>query len=169
MVPVRADTGTNELSLAQSFQLRAAVVAGCLLGSGASDTTTFGTLSFGQFSSLPSDVSLSSTLGSGSIVMQCTPGLAVSIALNAGLNASGSIAGGRYLAKGSERLRYQLFQDAAYSTVWGDNSNGGTSMSLTFPASGGTLAYPVYARLFAVATMPSAGLYSDTVTVTISY
>ncbi|WP_233282042.1 Csu type fimbrial protein [Pseudomonas mangiferae] len=164
-----ADTGTNELTVSQSFQLRAQVVSGCLLGTGASDVTTFGTLSFGQFASLPGDVNRVTTAGTGSIVLQCTPGMAVSIALNTGLNATATVTAGRYLANGSERLRYQLYQDAAYNTVWGDATNGGTALSVTFPSSGVAQTYPVYARLFAVTPMPSAGLYSDTVTVTITY
>lgn len=163
-----ADTGLNELSIDQSFQVRATVVQGCLLGSGSSDASSFGSIAFGQFATLASDIQVSSSQGAGSIVLQCTPGAAVSIALNTGGYAS-DVGGGRFLGKGSERLRYQLFQDVANSQVWGDGGNGGTALSVSFPLSGGVQSYPVYARLFSVSPMPSAGLYSDTVTVTISY
>lgn len=165
---VRADTGLDELSVSQSFQLSATVIPGCLLGSGASDSSSFGTLAFGQFASLDSDRQLTSSVGAGSIVLQCTPGTALSIALDSGLY-SASVATGRWLGKGNERLRYQLYQDAGSNTVWGDDGNGGVSLAVSFPLGGEVQSYPVYARLFAVSPLPSAGIYSDTVTVTISY
>ncbi|WCD81422.1 Csu type fimbrial protein [Pseudomonas sp. TUM22785] len=163
-----ADTGLNELQITQLFEIKAAVTAGCILGSGSSDVTTYGSINFGQVSTLPSDVTRVSTVGNGSIQLQCTPGTSLSIALNAGLNTA-SVTGGRYMIKGAETLRYQLYKDAGYSAVWGDGSNGATAMSLTYSATSGTQSYPVYARLFAVATMPSAGIYTDTVTVTVTY
>lgn len=168
VVQVLADTGTNELRVDRLFQVRAVVTQGCLLGSGASDLSSYGTISFGQISNLNSAVNRTSTPGGGSIVLQCTPGTRLTIGIGSGANA-GSVSGGRFLTMGTERLRYQLYQDAAFSTVWGDGSNGAAALSTTFPAAGGTQSYPVYARLFNVTPMPSAGIYSDVVTVTISY
>ena len=162
-----ADTLTNELFVSKNVQLKATVARGCLLGSGAGDVTTYGTINFGQVSSLPADVPVTSTVGAGSIQVQCTPGSSLVIGISTGANTS-NVAGGRYLAKGSERLRYQLFQDTG-TTIWGDGSNGAATMSLTVPAGAATLTYPVYARLFAVTPMPSAGIYTDTVTVTVTF
>ncbi|AEB58740.1 Csu type fimbrial protein [Ectopseudomonas mendocina] len=167
-VPAHGDTGVNDQIVSQSFQLRAEIVPGCLLGAGGSDATSFGSISFGSISTLPSNLDAASTPGNGSIVLQCSPGTAVSISLNAGLNAS-SVGGGRYLARGAERLRYQLYQDAARSLIWGDGSNGGTRLSVNFPVGSATQTYTVYARLFAVSPLPSAGIYTDTITVTVSY
>ncbi|MGG2398009.1 spore coat U domain-containing protein [Pseudomonas sp. SH1-B] len=168
--PLQADTGVNDQIVSQSFQLRAEIVPGCLLGTGASDATSFGNMSFGQISNLPSNLDIVSTPGNGSIILQCSPGTAVSLSLNAGLNTGGAgIGTGRYLARGTERLRYQLYQDAARSVVWGDDSNGGTRMSINFPGGGASQTYAVYARLFSVSPMPSAGIYTDTITVTVSY
>lgn len=161
---VSADTGSNELTLTASFQLSASVQAGCVLGGGSTDATSFGSIDFGQLASLGADVKVASTVSGGSIQLQCTPGTALTISLNSGANAA---SGARYMAKGGERLRYQLYQDASYATVWGDQ-NSGTPLSMTFPA-GGTLSLPVYARLFASSPLPSAGLYSDVVTVTVTY
>lgn len=167
-LPVHGDTGVNDQIISQSFQVRAEIVPGCLLGAGGGDATSFGSISFGQISTLPSNLDTASTPGNGSIVLQCAPGTAVSVSLNTGLNAS-SVGGGRYLANGTERLRYQLYQDAARSIVWGDGSNGGTRMSINFPVGGATQSYTVYARLFSVSPLPSAGIYTDTITVTVSY
>ncbi|MBU1330755.1 MAG: spore coat U domain-containing protein [Gammaproteobacteria bacterium] len=167
MQAAHADTGVDDLTLSRSFELRATVVRGCLLGTGSADVSSFGTLNFGQFGSLPNDVQASSSEGAGTIVLHCTPGTAVTVALNAGMHSS-DIAGGRYLGKGAERLRYQLYQDASNSTVWGTAGVGGNALSIIFGAAG-IQRYPVYARLFNADPMPSAGIYSDTVTVTISY
>lgn len=167
-LPAVADSGINDKTLSQSFELRAVIVPGCLLGGGSSDVTSFGSISFGQVSTLSSNLDVVSTPGGGSIVLQCSPGTPFTLSLNAGNNASG-VGSGRFLAKGSEKLRYQLYQDAGYSIVWGNGSNGGANISTTFPSSGNSLTYPVYARLFSVSPMPSAGFYADTVTVTLSY
>lgn len=166
-IPLWADTGVNDIPINKVFQVNAAIAPGCILGSGSADVTTFGTISFGQISTLPSNLNVTSTLGAGSIQVQCTPNTSLSIAINAGLNSS-NISTGRYLIKGAETLRYQLYQDSG-TTIWGNGTNGTTAKSLTFPASGLTQTYPVYARLFAVTPMPSAGIYTDTVTVTITY
>lgn len=164
----QADSGLDELSVTQSFQLSATVIPGCLLGSGGSDSSSFGSLDFGQLGNLDSDMQLTSSLGAGSIVLQCTPGTALSIALDSG-SYSSDVSAGRFLGKGSERLRYQIYQDAGNTTVWGDSGNGGMRMDISFPLSGGVQSYPLYARLFGVSPLPSAGIYSDTVTVTINY
>lgn len=166
-IPLWADTGINDTPINKGFTVSAAIAAGCILGSGSSDVTTFGTISFGQFSTLATNRDVSSTVGAGSIQVQCTPNTTLAIAINAGLNSS-NISTGRFLIKGAETLRYQLYQDSG-TTVWGNGTNGTTVKSLTFPASGLTQTYPVFARLFAVTPMPSAGIYTDTVTVTITY
>ncbi|GLK91751.1 Csu type fimbrial protein [Pseudomonas turukhanskensis] len=162
-----ADTGVNDVPINKAFVVKAAIVNGCILGSGAADVTSYGNISFGQVSLLPSNVDVTSSTGADSILLQCTPGTSLTIGLSAGLNAT-NISAGRFLIKGSETLRYQLYQDAG-TTIWGNGSNGGTVKSLTFPAGTATVAYPVFARLFAVTPMPSAGIYNDTVTVTITY
>lgn len=56
--PAQSDTGVNDLTKSQPFTVNATVVKGCVLGSGVSDVTTFGTLNFGQLSSLSNAVSV---------------------------------------------------------------------------------------------------------------
>lgn len=163
-----ADSGTDNLRAERLFQVKAEVAAGCLLGSGAGDTSNFGLINFGQISSLPAALDRVSTPSQGSILLQCTPGTALTIALGSGANSS-NVAAGRYLARGSERLRYQLYKDNAFSSVWGDGANGASALSTTFTATTGIQAFPVFARLFSVTPMPSAGVYTDVVTVTVSY
>jgi len=72
-LPAHGDTGVNDQIVSQSFQLRAEIVPGCLLGTGGSDATTFGNISFGQISTLPANLDTASTPGNGSIVLQSPP------------------------------------------------------------------------------------------------
>ncbi|CAI0749493.1 Uncharacterized secreted protein [Serratia entomophila] len=164
-----ADTGVNELSKSQPFTVNASVVKGCVLGSGVSDVTTFGSLNFGQISSLSSNVSIVSSVGAGSVQLRCNPGLSVTLALGIGNHITGSIAAGRKLqnATTAETLLYQLYQDSNYSTLWGDGGNGGTTQTLS--ATGSTQEIKVYARLFSTSILPTSGVYSDTVLLTVTY
>lgn len=160
-----ANSGINDQSTSQSFQISAQVEPGCVLGSGPTDTNSFGTINFGRLGQLATDLNVASTAGSGSVMLQCTPNTPITIAIDGGRHGS---AGTRYLAKGSETLRYQLYQDEAFSIVWGDNRGAGTAMSMSFPSTGAQT-LPIYARLFRATVLPSAGIYTDVVTVTVTY
>ncbi|MDV5140035.1 Csu type fimbrial protein [Chimaeribacter arupi] len=166
---VGADTGVDDLSKSQAFTLSATLVNGCVLGSGSADVSTFGSLSFGTISSLAVPVDAVTSQGSGSIVLKCTPGAPVTLALGNGNNVTGSIAAGRRMLNTAtnETLAYQLYQNAARTTVWGNGSNGGTTLVLS--ANGAVQEYKIYARVLPAATMPSAGNYSDSVLVTVTY
>nr|WP_240775683.1 spore coat U domain-containing protein [Nissabacter sp. SGAir0207] len=163
------DTGVDDLSRTQAFTVNATLVNGCVLGSGTSDVSTFGTLSFGSRSSLDTAADVASNQGTGSVVLRCTPGTSVTLALGNGNNVTGSIASGRLLRNAStgETLLYQIYQDAGRTTVWGNGSNGGTVQA--FSATGAVQEYKLYARLFASSTLPTAGNYSDSVLVTVTY
>jgi spore coat protein U-like protein len=151
---------------ALSFTVSATITGGCAFGSTpASPVSNLGTLNFGSLSSIPGNIDIASSSGAGSVVVTCTPGTAVSIAMDYGLHGGSSTQ--RYLANsaGTATLAYQLYQDSAHSKVWG---SGALAMSVAaFPAT--TQTYNVYGRLFAVGTLPGAGIYSDTVTVTLTY
>lgn len=147
-----------------SFQVSAVITSGCALGSSSDSSTDFGTLSFGTMSAISASVDVASSSGSGSIVVTCTPGTSMTIALDYG--AHGGSSSQRYMANSNgATLAYQLYQDASYSTVWGDGTLAYSVSS--FPTT--TQTYTVYGRLFAVDGMPDAGSYSDTVTVTLTY
>lgn len=148
----------------KSFKVSAQITTGCLLGSSGAPTADFGTLSFGSMSSLYNNVDVASSSGAGSIVVACTPGMAISIALDYGVN--GGSATQRYLANGSgNTLAYQLFQDTNRSNVWGTNALAYSVAS--FPNT--TQTYTVYGRLFATNGFPAQGSYTDAVTVTLTY
>nr|WP_236712516.1 spore coat protein U domain-containing protein [Serratia symbiotica] len=75
--------------------------------------------------------------------------------------------GANYKTPIAETLLYQLYQDSNYSILWGDSSNGG--MVRTITATGNTQEINVYARLFSSSILPTSGIYSDTVLLTIIY
>lgn len=145
------------------FKVSAQIASGCSLGGAGTQAADFGTLSFGSMSSLYSNVDVASGAGAGSIVIACTPGIAISIALDYGVN--GGSATNRYMANGGNALAYQLYQDSNRTSVWG---NGALARSISsFPNT--TQTYTVYGRLFATNGFPPPGAYTDTITVTLTY
>jgi spore coat protein U-like protein len=102
---------------------------------------------------------------SAALNVVCTNTTPYTVALSAGMNAGGPANfGARAMKSGSNSLAYQLYLDAARSTVWGNGSGSvysgvgtGSAQSLT-----------IYGRLPSLAGVVP-GSYSDTVTVTISY
>ncbi|QGN38665.1 spore coat U domain-containing protein [Klebsiella oxytoca] len=157
-------SGAQAATVQKTFKVSAQITAGCALGAGdGSQTTDFGTLSFGTLSSLYNNVDVASTSGAGSIIVTCTPGTSISIALDYGVN--GGSATQRFMSSAGKTLAYQLYQDANRSTVWGNNTQALSVAS--FPST--TQTYTVYGRLFATNGFPAVGSYTDTVTVTLTY
>lgn len=146
------------------FDVTATIQSGCVMASNSNTAAHLGTIDFGVMADLGSQVDVASTIGSGSIVLTCTPGATVNIGINNGLHSTGAQ---RYLKHegGNTRLAYALFQKSDYSTVWGTQSQAMTIPS--FPPT--TQIYTVYARLFATGMKPPPGTYTDTVTVTLTY
>ncbi|MGP2542778.1 Csu type fimbrial protein [Yersinia sp. 2541 StPb PI] len=155
--------------VSKSFTVNAIVQTGCSLGGGATDTSNFGTLDFGTVSSLANATNAISGLNSGSIVLQCSGNPTVTLALNSGANTSGNISAGRRLLNSTtgEYLLYQIYQNPARTQIWGDGANGGSTRLVT---TDGTLQQVIlYAQLFASSMQPSAGVYTDTLLVTVTY
>lgn len=122
-------------------------------------TVTAGSLSFGSY-----DVFSSTALDSvATITYSCSaPAVSPTLSLSRGGAPTFSP---RQLLQGTNALSYNLFLDAARTTIWGDGT-GGTS---TFACSLGTnLTASVYGRIFALQNVP-AGSYSDSITATIVF
>jgi spore coat protein U-like protein len=103
----------------------------------------------------------------GTLTVKCTNNDAYSIALSAGAG-SGANVGDRRMTQsgGTTQVHYQLYQNAAYTTAWGDGTNG--TRTATGTGTGTNQALTVYARVLPQTT-PSAGSYVDTVIATITY
>lgn len=129
---------------------------------GGTCTITASDVNFGTVASLAT-----ATTASGSLAVTCNPGMPYSIALNAGITTGNTIAARRMSLNGSGPgvVSYQLYQDAGYSTLWGDGTSGAI-----YPGTGAviTQTIPVHGRVPAQPT-PAAGTYRDTITATITY
>ncbi|WP_174847550.1 Csu type fimbrial protein [Yersinia artesiana] len=156
-------------TLNRAFTVNATILPGCILGSGNSDSSSFGALNFGNVSSLSTAINIVSSQNAGSIIIQCSGTPSITLALSSGANTAGNIATGRRLLNSAtgEYLFYQIFQDSARSVIWGNGSNGGTVQVIT--ANSTLQQIVLYAQLFASSTFPTAGNYSDTLLVTVTY
>jgi spore coat protein U-like protein len=107
--------------------------------------------------------------GSATITVKCSSGLAFKVALGPGVTSGGSISQ-RLLSNGSQSLQYNLYTTSGLSSIWGD---GMTGVTLSGMASSDGLAtsLTVFAELpdSAVNRLAMPGIYTDLVTVTITY
>jgi spore coat protein U-like protein len=129
-------------------------------------TVSANPLSFGTY--LPGQGSMS---GSTTLGVLCTRGAPFSIALNAG--TGGGTVAQRVMTMGANTLAYNLYTSAAHTTVWGDGTQSSATVSGTGRglASAAVITQTVYGLLpDSVANVNLApGLYTDIVTVTVSY
>lgn len=163
MLPFASASGGTATKL---LTVSANIEHGCSIGNqtGTVPLVNLGTIDFGTMSRVTNQVDVASSIGAGSIVVTCTPGTSVSIALDLGKNGSNNV---RYLSNtgSATKFAYQLYKDATRSAIWGTGTQAVTVAN--FPVT--TQIYTVYARLFANNSYPLAGVYTDTVTVTLTY
>ncbi len=151
-VPAQAQTHAE-------FTVSARVVNGCVVavdGSGALGRIDFGTMPGTASESVEAD--LFSGSGAG-IAIECTPGATANLSADMGEHATG---GERRLGNGMNRIGYRLLVGST-ATVWGSQS-----VALSFPVGGG----PQRLALKGRATLTgahAAGLYTDTVRVTVTW
>lgn len=102
------------------------------------------------------------------ITVTCLLGTNYTVALNAGSTTGGTISQ-RLLTDGSgHTLKYNIYTNSNYTTIWGD----GTSGSSVVNGAGGALpqSFTAYGSMPAGQTLPSTSTqYTDTVTITVNY
>lgn len=106
--------------------------------------------------------SASPTNSTGTLMLHCAPAADVVIALSTG--GSGSYAS-RRMGNGGFHLNYQLYSNAARTTVWGDGTAGTVTVSERVT---GNHSNTIYGRIPALQGVPP-GSYVDTITVTVTY
>jgi spore coat protein U-like protein len=74
----------------------------------------------------------------------------------------------RELQKGPERLAYNLYRDAARTTVWGDFTGGTSAPTDVSPPKKEDVSITVYGRIPPGQDI-SAGSYTDSVTVVLNF
>ena len=135
-----------------TFTVQATVISDCSIISAPN-------INFGNVGVMTANLDITSTL-----TVSCTPGTTYSLLLDGG-SVAGSSVSNRLMAQGASTLQYQLYSDSGRTQVWGvtqgTDTQGGTG-------TGTNSVYTIYARLPPQAT-PPVGVYSSTVTATISY
>jgi spore coat protein U-like protein len=122
-----------------------------------STAVVFGT--YNVFSSAPVD-------STGTIVYKCNGGVrALLITMTKGQSSTFIP---RALVKSKETLAYNLFRDAARTTVWGDFSGGTSAYIDVNPPNNQWVSLTVYGRISPGQDV-SAGSYSDSVTVVVNF
>lgn len=143
-----------------SISLSAEVLPACSAGSTATDSLgQFGTLDLGTHSTLGSPLDVTGQQGNGALRVNCASNTPYRVLISAG--DSGNVNARRMTGPGAQ-IRYNLYTSASYQTVW-DNSQGAS-----FNGTGADQWLPVYARVPAQPA-PVAGIYRDTVTVTVQW
>ncbi|MBS0970003.1 spore coat U domain-containing protein [Chimaeribacter arupi] len=156
--PLFAGTVTGNMGVTLTVGAGCEVVGGNSTGA----VNQFGTLSFGEYSSLANIINSQSTdaAGTGSLQLLCTTGTPFTVALDNGVNAAG---GQRRMAgTGGAFINYNLYQEPARTTLWGP----GTPLAGT--GTGTPVNLIVYGQVPAQTT-PAAGTYTDTVTMTVTW
>ena len=144
--PLQAATDSD------TFQVTASVLAACSI--------TANALNFGNYN----PVSGTPLNAATTLEITCTNGAAYEVGLSAGLGAGASVAT-RFMTNGGNQLAYSLYSDAARTSVWGETSGVNT---VSGTGSGALQALTVYGQIPGGQSVPS-GLYTDTVTATITY
>jgi spore coat protein U-like protein len=145
-------------SASTSFTVQTTLLKSCVL-------SAISPVAFGN-------VTVTSLMGNvtatGGLSVQCTDTTPYTVGLD---NGQGSGVTGPAARKmtgpGGATLTYGLYQDSAHSLVWGNTTGtGGNTQGGT--GSGNVTAYTVYG-LMPPQTTPTAGSYSDTVGITVTY
>ena len=137
-----------------TFQVTANVATQC--------TVSAADLNFGTVDPLGGNVDQTTT-----VTVRCTKNTAYTVGLNAG-TTSGATLAQRLMANGSDTMNYNLYTDAARSTVWGNSAAAPTWVSGSGAGMGTPQVLTVYGRV-ASQTTPSPGTYNDSVIVTVTY
>jgi spore coat protein U-like protein len=150
--------------LALAGALAVAAPAQALL---ATCTVNSPSIAFGSYSVI-SGTPLQST---ATVTVTCTAllGLLVNftVALSPGISGN-ELA--RYMTSGSSHLKYNIYTNSTYTSIWGDGSNGTSELSGSFTAIIGGASDPitVYGQIPVAQPVP-VGTYSDSLTITVSY
>jgi spore coat protein U-like protein len=142
--PAGAATTTGSLSVRATVELNCRITASAM---------EFGTYTSGRASDLDAN---------GSVTFAGCNGADLSLALDGG--SSNDIGNRTMRSASGQTLRYQLYRNAARSSVAGRNTQ---QITATAPANGsGSMV--IYGRIFAGQTVP-AGAYSDTINLVLTF
>ncbi|WP_151821532.1 Csu type fimbrial protein [Acinetobacter oleivorans] len=155
----------NAANATGALTVKAAITNSCVLNTSATGTTANAVLDFGTLSSLAGNVDAdTTTTGGTSIKVLCNNTVPWTLAFDGGKNAQSTqrnMIGG---ASNNEYIPYNLFSDTNRSIAIGIATTAYSGKGTGTPQT-----VNVYGRIPAGSTLPSAGSYVDTVTVTVTY
>jgi len=103
------------------------------------------------------------------VPVRCTKNTPYTVGLDAG-TVSGVTLAQRLMANGADTMNYNLYTDAARTTVWGNSAAAPTWVSGTGAGMGSAQVLTVYGRVPSGQTNLAVGNYSEpTITVTVTY
>jgi spore coat protein U-like protein len=108
----------------------------------------------------------SATDSTGTVTLTCN-GAAHNVVVSLSTGGSGSF-NPRTMVSGGETLSYNLYRDAARSSIWGDGTAGTSTYTNANPPNNTTISITVYGSVPAGQDV-SAGTYSDTVSAVINF
>lgn len=138
-----------------TFGVSATVVDSC--------SVSAGNLAFGNIDPLVN--ASTATDATSTITVTCANGTAYDVGLDAGL-ATGATVSARQMTSGANTLNYALYSDSGRTTNWGETIGTDT---VAGTGSGAGQALTVYGRLPSGQETAPTGVYSDTITVTVTY
>ncbi|ALB63139.1 fimbrial protein [Cronobacter condimenti 1330] len=146
----------------QSFQVSATITAGCSVVTGSGGT--FGTLDFGTRSGAESTRVSTSFVPSSSLLIACTPGVALSMAIDGGQNYGASV---RNMVRGggTDRVPYRLYTSSSLNAASEIGVNQAVSIA---SVNSNNISLPIFGAAQLTGFSP-AGTYTDRLTVTLSW
>jgi spore coat protein U-like protein len=143
------------------------VESGCKVNNSTANPTgsmnNFGTLNFGNTSTTWSNVLTAQVVasggGGGDLTVTCDSNVnSFNVSIDGGLR------GNRTLAYSTNNIAYNVYQDAARTSVYTIN----TPVTISL-GSGNTASVPIYGSIQVQSTAVNPGLYTDTLSVTVSF
>ncbi|RDK97165.1 spore coat protein U-like protein [Enterobacillus tribolii] len=144
----------------RSFQVSAIIVPGCAI-QGATGGV-FGQLDFGKYPGTSSAAAPAGFVQTVGLTLSCTPGVTLSMSINGGANYTSV----RNLAQSgySIRIPYHLYTSSNYSAA----SEILADQPVSLGSSNNNITLPIYA-LAQLNGFSHSGIYTDTLTVTLSW
>ncbi|MGC6387984.1 spore coat U domain-containing protein [Ewingella sp. S1.OA.A_B6] len=153
---------TIPASQAATLGVTATLLPACTAGTTTSGNTTFGTLNFGNYATTSSVINATSTQLAGSIRVNCVNGLSYKILMDGGKSGNVTSRSMVNTTNAALKVLYNLYTNANRTALW-DNTTG-----LSDVGNGADQWHTIYGRVPSQ-TPPAAGVYQDTVNVTVSW
>lgn len=145
----------------QSFKVNATITPGCSVATGSGGA--MGSLNFGSYSGVKTGQVSTQFVPNASLLLACTPGVALSMSINGGQNYT--TVRNMQRSGGTDRVPYRLYSSSSLAA----NSEIGVNQSVSVAYSNSNnIALTIFGAAQLTGFSP-AGTYSDQLTVTLSW